>query len=570
MRWRDWRLELLLCAGILAFNLTRLGYFGLTDVDEAIFAECTREMLVSGDYVTPRYNTDFRWDKPPLTYWGMSLTMRLFGTTPFGARAWSAAVGAAACLMLMVFGRLLFDRRSGLCAGALLAFCLHGFALSHFCIADMTLTALMAAGWLCLLVATETRRAGWFVAAGFALGLATLTKGPVAVVLPGFSWLVWLLWQRRGRLLAAPEFWLGPLACLLVIAPWCLAIYLRHGDAFFAEFIGKHNVARLKAPNSGHSGPIWTYLVIVAGGLLPWTGFVAAGLVDAWRRRADGAAGRAAMLLLLGAATVIGLFSFSGTKLPNYIAPAYPLLALLGGRVAAEASATPGRRPWGLLWFLNLGGLVLLGCGLLAAGWIIALPAVAGVIQRQVGASLELGGGPALAGAVILLGVVVPPLLWRRGRPTEAVIATAGLGAVAPLLVWLTAGPLLYRYQQGTVRVMGLIAARQTDSLDEFATLNVHLPSVPWTTHRFITRATADPADAGAAWYWRRRFESSRPLFLITRPSRIGDLLAFESCYDWGAREGWALFSNRPPPAGWRLPPSPRTEAEARALETWR
>src|SRR5690606_33721495 len=122
----------------------------LFDVDEAIFAEATREMVVTGDYVTPRYNGGVRWDKPPLIYWVMSVPHRVFGSTPFAARFTSAASTAALALLLMVFGGVMWGRAAGRWAGVVLTTCLYGFALAHWGATDMHLALWMGVGWMAL------------------------------------------------------------------------------------------------------------------------------------------------------------------------------------------------------------------------------------------------------------------------------------------------------------------------------------------------------------------------------------------------------------------------------------
>lgn len=573
MRLRDARLELGLAAAIFAFNLLFLGHFGLLDVDEAIFAECTREMIVSGDFVTPRYNGDLRWDKPPLTYWLMSVPMRLAGPTAFGARAWSAAAGALCALLLMLYGRLLWDRASGLAAGVVMASCLHGFALAHLSITDMTLAWLMAGGWLALGLGAETGRARWFALAGVALGLATLTKGPVAIVLPGGSWLVWLVFCRRLGVLARPAFWLGPALCGLLVAPWCVAIYQLHGPAFFETFLGYHNVNRLTTTQSGHGGPWFTYLLLLAAGLLPWTGFAVAGLADAWRGRSDGAGGRAAWLALCGAGCTVLLFSASRTKLPNYIAPAYPLLALLAGRVAAEAACRPrAERRWRLLWFLNLGGYVGLGAALASLPlWADRAAPLRRLAEGELGLErLDTGLGSPLAGLLMLTLAAPPVILWARRRFRAATLALAGAGLAGGLALWLGVGPVIYHYQQGTPRIMGQVASALAANREQLATLNVHLPSLAFNTRRLFTRITLDRQDPRSPGELAARFAAAEPLYLLTRDQRAGNLLPRRFCYDWGRRHGWRLVSNRPPPADWSLPPSPWREAQAAALENGR
>ncbi|NUQ00939.1 MAG: glycosyltransferase family 39 protein, partial [Armatimonadetes bacterium] len=392
MKLPDWRGDLLLAGAILVFNLLFLGHTGLYDVDEAIFGEATREMVETGDFITPTYNYDVRWDKPPLIYWVMAGPLALFGPTSFGARFASACNGALLGLLLMAFGRAYLSPAAGRWAAVVLATCLHGFMLGHMSLTDMTLSLFMAASWMALFAASERGSVRWMLLAGVALGLGTLTKGPVAVVLPVAVWLLYSLLRRELlRTCDRTHIWWGVLLYCAVVAPWCWAIYERHGTAFFESFLGYHNLDRFSQQQSGHGGPVYTFVLVVLVGLTPWGGFMLSGLAAAARRWMDGAEGRAAAYLALWLGAVVGLFSLSQTKLPNYIAPCYPAAALLAGWAVARTLAAPVRR---VGWIV---GPSLLGLGVLSVvlatlgSWLPRLE----LLRRELpGAVITTGAGP--------------------------------------------------------------------------------------------------------------------------------------------------------------------------------
>ncbi len=544
MRWRDYGVEAALCATVFALALACIGWFGLFDVDEAIFGEATREMVETRDFITPTYNYRVRYDKPVFIYWVMAGPVKWFGANSFGARFHSAAAGALLVLLVALFGRAVFGVAAGRWAGVIAATSLHLFLLGRMAFTDITLTLLMAAGWMALYFSTERRSPGWFALAGLALGLATLTKGPVALVLPGLTWLVWLLWRRElWATLRATRCWWGVLLYAAVLAPWCYAIYRAHQWDFYQSFLGYHNLDRLTRTQSGHGGPVFTFLVVVAVGLAPWGGFALSGAIDAVRRRAADAEGRAALYLLLWLAGVIGLFSLSKTKLPNYIAPCYPAAVLLAGWAVARGLETGVTGRWWRIW-PSLVGLLGLGGALLSAG--VWLPRLAGLQRELGGAVVAPGQGPVLAGLVILIAVAMAAALWCLTPPRPAAVATAVAGLAVGLAVWLGVLPLVDEVQQSPPREMARLAARHTRPLGELVLLNVHVPSVVFYYQQPVVYWRAD--DPGLKDRIRSRFSSRLLVLVITRDRRLGDLLDGVPHHVWMQRYGWRLVSNLPQP----------------------
>ncbi|MCC7495666.1 MAG: glycosyltransferase family 39 protein [Fimbriimonadaceae bacterium] len=563
MRWPERKPDLVLLLGLLLFNLCGLGRIGLFDVDEAIFAEATREMVVSGDYITPRYNGGERWDKPPLIYWAMSPAVALLGPSPLAARLTATGHSLLLALLLLLAGTALLGRSAGRWAAVAMVVSLHGYFMSHQSVADLTLVLLMGAGWLALYQAAERQSPRWFLAAAVALAAATLTKGPVALVLPGGCWLLWLLWRRRlWRTLDATHCWWGFLLYGLLLLPWCLEIYRRHHLAFYETFLGYHNLDRLTRTQSGHGGPIYTFPLVLLIGFAPWSGYLLAGLGEAWHRRREPAA-RPLLFCALWLVTVVGLFSLSQTKLPNYISPAYPAAALLAGWVAAQVAAGAPRQAHRIALPALL-GCALAGLGIASLGaWLPGLP----VLARELpGSSVTVGPGPLVGGLLLAVVATAAAVLGYR-QPRRYPLASAATGLTLCWVLWFGLAPVIYRYQQGTVRLLTAVAVRQMANGGEFLTLNIHNPSVAFTGRRLFTRLTWPADSAWARWHLARRFAAPQPVFLLTRSVRVGGLLDSARCWDWATRDGWRLVANRPPPAGWELPPSPWTERQARLAE---
>jgi len=557
---REHRLELLVFLGILTFNFLWLGHVGVFDVDEAIFAEATREMDVTGDLITPYYNGGFRWDKPPFIYWAMLPWFKLLGPTALASRCNAAVSGALLALVLMLFGKATFGRPAGIAAGLVMTTCLHGYLLTHLGITDATLALLMTCSWLTLWLAASRQSWRWALVAGVFLGLGTLTKGPVAVVLPVGTWGLWLLLRRCTlRTIDRTHLWWAILLYLAVVTPWCIAIYVKHGPAFFESFLGYHNLNRLTTTQSGHGGPIYTFVLVMIVGLLPWTWFAVAGLLDAFRKRdeVDGLPGYVALWLLI----VLGLFSASQTKLPNYIAPAYPAAALLAGwsigrlwpstDIRARRFAVPG-----------VIGLLLFGLGLLSLPFW--LPSLEHLRNQLGGATIALGTGPIVAGVAIVALASVALAAWQKSHAQAWKLTVLAAGG-SWLAIWLAVIPVVYYYQQGPVRQM-VVAAEDALGPDyELATLNVHNPSVAYTARHTFTRYTAEGDDP----WWRirlaKRFARPSPILMLTLSRRVGDLLDDATYHVWASTLGWQLIGNQPPPAGFALGDLPWREADYRA-----
>ena len=352
--------------------LTNLGGATLWDIDEGNNAEASREMRAADNWVVPTFNYQLRVDKPALINWLQILCGMVFGEGEFAARFPSALAGLATVLAVWLLGRLCLGGLGGLLSAFVLLGCPLFVAAMRFANPDSQLTALVSWCLVCFFLGQRGAGVWWLYGAACASGLAMLAKGPVGLAMPGAIILVHLLlaggWLRIPWRHLAGAF----LVWLAVAGPWYLWVGVETKFAWHKGFFLQHNLGRLAAPMEGHGGPVWYYLPILLAGTFPFsTLLLLPALVLARRRTLPDWW----PLLALGCAWVavpVVVFSLSRTKLPNYVLPAYPGLALL-----LAAGMTGWRRglitaPMG--WVrLGMGILAVAGVAV-AAGFLVGAP----------------------------------------------------------------------------------------------------------------------------------------------------------------------------------------------------
>jgi 4-amino-4-deoxy-L-arabinose transferase-like glycosyltransferase/membrane-associated phospholipid phosphatase len=323
-------------AAFLFFH--QLKAVALFDVDEAVFAEATREMMETGDLLTPIYNYAPRYDKPIFFYWLMASAFAVFGSNEFAARFWSAVAGCALVAMTFLFARAAVGLRCALLSALILVTSVEMVALSRLAITDMVLTFFIAASlYSFYLAVTKPARADsgrWALTGWVMAGLAVLTKGPIGIVFPVtiVPLLIWLSGNRRVWRALRPAAGLA-LFCLVAL-PWYAVESWITKNEFLEVFFLKHNVQRYLSVNSGHSGPWYYYLVVILIGFFPWSVLLPASIKSASKQRgieAGESLDSVPLFLLLWITVVLVVFSLARTKLPNYIAPLFPAMSILVG-----------------------------------------------------------------------------------------------------------------------------------------------------------------------------------------------------------------------------------------------
>jgi 4-amino-4-deoxy-L-arabinose transferase-like glycosyltransferase len=414
-----------------------LGSQGITDSDEAYYAEASREMVETGDWLTPRFNYENRWQKPVLYYWLTAAVYRVTGPTEFAARFWSALSGAGLALLAWAMARHASGRLDiAWLSGAIVATSFGYFAMARAALPDLPLTFFITMGiWAALRAADAAHaslRLRWWALAGLGAGLGFLMKGPVAFAVPAVV-LLPIAWRERRRIrIDASGILVAALVAAAVGLPWYVAMWLEHGTPYLQSFFIGDNFERFATERFNDARPFWFYLPVLLGGLMPWSMFLVwftgGGLRDIRRRASELA--DSDWRLIIWAVLPLLFYTISIGKQPRYILPILPPLAILIARgILDRIAAAPGTRGAGLrgpTWataavyallavlFARMQplminaypaatwiGVCLVGCAAIALSWIAMtaawrrLPTVAVVAATVVLVSVQLG---ALAG----------------------------------------------------------------------------------------------------------------------------------------------------------------------------
>ena len=329
-------LLLVLCC-LLFFG--RLGVPGLTDPDEGRYAEIAREMLVTGDYLTPHLNFLPYLEKPPLIYWLTAISLNFGGSAEWAARLIPALSAIGGVLAVFWLANILWGVKTVFLAGMVTATSSGYFLLARLLTLDMSLTCFMTWGIALAYVALRNQERYYLPWAYLALGLAVLTKGPVGVVLPALIFLVWFAAQKQWR--GIWQLWHpgGALLMAAVVLPWYILVGWRNPD-FWRYFIWHENIQRFLAPQIHAGQPWYFYIGVLAAGFLPWI-FL---LPWAWKASVPESSPpevyQDRKFLIIWFMVVFLFFSLAGSKLFPYLLPGLPPVAILVARALSENPAS--------------------------------------------------------------------------------------------------------------------------------------------------------------------------------------------------------------------------------------
>ena len=358
-------LWVILVSGIAFF--WGLGNFSLIDETEPLFAEASRQMYITGDWITPYFNGETRFDKPALIYWCQAIAYTIFGVNEWAVRLPSAiaALGVVGLAFYTLHwqqaqrdGLQGVDRpsRRWLTAGlgaAVIALNPEMIAWGRVGVSDMLLTGSMCSAMLSFFhgysqPAESNFKARWYFAFYVLIGLAILTKGPVGIVLPGFIIFLFLVYLGNfWQVVKEIHLIRGLFVIAAVSVPWYALVTWENGWNFIDSFFGLHNVERFTDVVNGHSAPWYFYFIVVAVGFAPYAVYLPAAMIRLkfWQRKAWVSTERSQQLGLFAFWWFIGVFSFftiAVTKLPSYVLPLMPaagiLIALLWSDLIVDKS----------------------------------------------------------------------------------------------------------------------------------------------------------------------------------------------------------------------------------------
>ena len=319
-----------LFAFVLLLLFYRLGDAALFEPDEGRNAEKAREILLLNDWITPHENFHAVLDKPMFFYWLIALSYKLFGVSEWAARLPSALAAFSCVLVVYLFVRRWWGEWEARWSVLALITSAGVFVFSRIVIFDMTLTAgiTLALSAFYQAVRAPESKASWGVCAilYLALAAATLTKGLVGLVVPGMVFFFYLLLSKSWSVLRRIRLIPGAALFLLVVAPWYI-LAETHNPGYLRYYLWEEHFGRFATTKFDRFSPWYFYLYVVPLGLLPWTFLLPAAIKNYWRRKLDDRT----LWLILWAGLPILFFSLSKAKLPHYILPSLPALAILVG-----------------------------------------------------------------------------------------------------------------------------------------------------------------------------------------------------------------------------------------------
>ncbi len=536
----------------LAF-LWNLGNIGLIDETEPLFAEAARQMKVTGDWITPYFNETTRFDKPPLVYWLMAIAYQTIGVNEWAVR-FPSALGAIA---LVIFGYLTLKHfgfpspsalpaaaaplptqtrqqlwLSALIGSAILAWTPQTIVWARTGVSDMLLSgcmgsALFAFFWGYASPADSPAKKRWYWAFYLLMALAVLTKGPVGVVIPSLTVLLFTVYLGNWREVITEAFPVkGMLLLLTLTVPWYVLVYLANGQAFIDSFFGYHNFERFTRVVNRHSAPWYFYFIVVLVGFMPYSVHlpVAIARLRFWRRHDWRQQPRPTHLGLFALAwliTIFGFFTVAVTKLPSYVLPLMPAAAIL---VSLLWSDLMTRRQFSRgVWVSSIVSVVFLAAIALALPF---LPQFLGRDPAMPGFRPALqDSGLLLWGSAIWLGAALVGTLLLLRRRLHWLWGVQLVGFV--LFFLLTAMPLIQMVdaqRQLPLRQLAAVAAAAHQPGDRFVMVGFSKPSLVFYSHLPMTFVrTVDDAIA-----WLQTTNSSSPppesLLLLSYPDRLRQL----------------------------------------------
>lgn len=343
---------LILCLFFFFYNL---GEYHLIDIDETRYVNIAKTMFYNGNYITPYLNFEPFLEKPPLYYWLIILSYKLFGIiNNFTSRFPVALLGTIGVFGTYFFAYNILKSKTQAFLSAVILMTSFWYALfSHIAILDLGFTVFTMLAFYCgvstLFIKKETsKKILWYLGYAF-LGLSVLQKGLIGIIVPGASLLAVFLILKRAKEIVKPSYIIpGIIIFLLITAPWHYLVFKENGLIWFNEYIVKHHFARFldSSMDIGRHQPFYFYIPVVLGGFLPWTFFLLAAFAKGLRYTYSTVKSTKSVKPLLSSDTndrslilislvyffvVFIFFSISSTKLPTYILTAFPPLAILTG-----------------------------------------------------------------------------------------------------------------------------------------------------------------------------------------------------------------------------------------------
>lgn len=410
----------------LVLYVLPIGAGPLSIPDEARYAEISREMLASGNWIVPHFLGLRYFEKPVAGYWFNNIFHWLFGESHFSARAGVAVATGITALLIYLFTRRVFSsERKAVWATFGYLSCLEVILLGTHATLDPMLTLWLTAAWITwwfgVQAESSPRKLLVYGIFGAACGMAFLTKGFVALAIPVAAIVPFMLSEWRVRELCIYGLW-SVLIAALVAAPWALAIYHREPD-YWHYFFWVENIKRFGSAHAQHREAFWFYLPVMFLGTLPWTGLIPASLREAWR---DAESRPIVKYLAFWVAMPLLLLSIAHGKLPTYVLPLFGPLAILVAVGLIQQLSHGGRKGLKANAIINLVLAILGILAVLAMKW-----------YSHHGQTYYGGQTASWIALLSVFGIWAVAAVWSLRRPSTGlaalVLALVGMSVLLPL-----------------------------------------------------------------------------------------------------------------------------------------
>ena len=475
-----------------------MGRLGLTDRDEGSNAEAAREMLETGDWISPTLNYEPRFAKPAFVYWLISGSYTLFGINEFAARFPSAFSGLCVLLLQYAFVYRWLGAPLAWLSSIMLLLNMEFLAINRMVITDPELvifTTLAGYSFWHALHVSKKPNSWWFLAFYLSLGFGMLVKGPVGIIIPLVGVIPYLILSRQGKI-----FWhkgfplLGTVLVFLLAAPWYLAMFQMHGEAYWAA-AQANTTGRFMSPMEGHGGTLFFYIPILLLGFFPWSAFLPSVLYQAlkkwkayWNERGfDSQEQNLEFFLGLWVVGLLIFFTLSATRLPHYIYPLFPASAILVARWWKRFQEQRNASDW------KIPRRFLLGIGYLLGIALILAPAVFQQFIKQIASEfpaavhVEFGWLPTIMGLVIVVGTMgVRHCLESETKRSWAVGIAAGMMIVFGVFLVKGALPVYHMYFIEPPQQLAAIAGYNLQKDDRLLQVGRKRPSLSFYAKRKV------------------------------------------------------------------------------------
>ncbi len=309
----------------------RLGVLGLIDPDEPFYAQTAREMVHSGDWLTPQIYGQPQFEKPIFYYWLVAGSFKIFGESEWAGRAPTGLFSTALVLLVWAFARRVWTARSGFLAALVLATGLEFCIMSRLMLTDVPLAFFLSGALFSYWLAgeKEERRNIWVALSLACNGLAVLTKGPIGSLVVWFATLAFARLAGRKSLYRGPGLWWGLAIYAVIVVPWYGAMFAWHARPFWEEFFVRDNFLRLIRAEHPANNHFWYYILLLLGGSIPWMPAV---ILAVRRAFADSRGDPAVLFQWCWLLTSLIFLTVAQSKLPSYGFYLFVPLAVIVGR----------------------------------------------------------------------------------------------------------------------------------------------------------------------------------------------------------------------------------------------